>query len=509
MIPFMLKLRRSFSMRSTLARIRVGLVCLAGFGWLATPLSAALPHVELVGPGVFAAGFADRYGSANCGWVALSDQTMLIDLPHGVGIPEFLAEVEKTTGKPVRSLIRTHIDESDQESVDALVKRGVRLLGSLSERTSIPDAGWSIDILPYGKVTGGAAAAVLIPKARVLFAGPAAVNGPRAKLPGSDITGWIAALTALQKHSIDRVVPGFGSWGKPSILERQRLLFAELRRQVAHNVAMGIPLGKFEKAILIPAQFFDWMPYDTPTVEDIRWVHRELTVPQAPYYGQPPSKSDSQPHALVLISDGPHEPEHIELGLRPVFEATGVIPHFLFDFRGLTAENLKHVSLLVVQRDGYIFPEGKGVGWMTDEQQRAVVQFVEGGGAFLNLHNAMGLYPDDGAYLRLVGGRYIGHGPLERFRTEVVDPQHPVTRGVTDFFCADEQHTPPFETNKVHLLLRNRSDDGKVVAAAGWAYEPGRGRLCHLANGHTRDALNHPMFQRLMRNAVLWCLRKD
>jgi hypothetical protein len=137
-----------------------------------------------------------------------------------------------------------------------------------------------------------------------------------------------------------------------------------------------------------------------------------------------------------------------------------------------------------------------------------VVQFVEGGGGFLNLHNAMGLYPADGPYLKLVGGRYIGHGPLERFRVEVVDRDHPVTRGVRDFSVADEQHTPPFDKAKVHLLLQNRDDDGKV-AAAGWVYEPGRGRLCHLANGHTREALLHPMSQLLMRNAVNWCLRRE
>ena len=145
---------------------------------------------------------------------------------------------------------------------------------------------------------------------------------------------------------------------------------------------------------------------------------------------------------------------------------------------------------------------------MTPEQERAVVEFVEGGGAFLNLHNSMGLYPPDGPYLNLVGGRYIGHGPLERFRVEVVDPDHAVTRGVSDFSVADEQHTPPYDADKVHLLLRNRSDDGKV-AAAGWAYEPGKGRLCHLANGHTRESLLHPMYQRLMRNAVNWCLRRE
>jgi len=145
---------------------------------------------------------------------------------------------------------------------------------------------------------------------------------------------------------------------------------------------------------------------------------------------------------------------------------------------------------------------------MTGPQQQAVVRFVTNGGGLLNLHNSMGIYPDDGPYLKLIGGHYIGHGPLERFRVEVVDADHPITRGVTAFSVVDEQHTPPYDGSKVHLLLRNRSDDGKV-AAAGWAYEPGRGRLCYLANGHTRESLQHPMYRRLLQNAINWCLRRD
>ena len=41
-----------------------------------------------------------------------------------------------------------------------------------------------------------------------------------------------------------------------------------------------------EKEILIPAAFLVWMPYDTPTAEDIRSCHEELTIPAAPYHGQ-------------------------------------------------------------------------------------------------------------------------------------------------------------------------------------------------------------------------------
>jgi type 1 glutamine amidotransferase len=263
--------------------------------------------------------------------------------------------------------------------------------------------------------------------------------------------------------------------------------------------------------VRIPARDLVWMPYDTPTLDDLLHVYSELTVPIAPFGGHPPDPADARPQALVLIGDQPHEPEHIETGLGPVFEATGVVPHFTVDVRALSAANLERVKLLVILRDGLQRPsdeESSHYAWMTPEQQQAVVRFVESGGSFLNLHNSMGLYPDGGPYLKLVGGRYIGHGPLERFRVEVVDADHPVTRGVEDFWTADEQHTPPVDRD-VRLLLRNRSDDGKVVAAAGWAYEPGKGRLVHLANGHTRESLLHPTYQKLMRNAVDWCLRRE
>jgi type 1 glutamine amidotransferase len=211
----------------------------------------------------------------------------------------------------------------------------------------------------------------------------------------------------------------------------------------------------------------------------------------------------------VLIGDQPHEPGHLEEGLRPVFEATGVVPHFTVHVRALSAENLSRVQLPVIYRDGLQRPKGRAnYVWMTPEPEQAVVGFVESGGGLLNLHNAMGLYPEGGLYLRLVGGRFTGHGPRERFRVDGVDQNHPVTRGVEAFTVADEQYTPVPDLEMVHVLLRSRSDDGKT-GAAGCAYEPGRGRLCHLAPGHTREALLHPTYQRLMRNGVNWCLRRE
>jgi type 1 glutamine amidotransferase len=330
-------------------------------------------------------------------------------------------------------------------------------------------------------------------------------------LDGTDTALWLTALRLIEKLEPAHVVPAIGTWGGPELLNRQRRFLTELRRQVGYQIAQGRPMAGLAEQIFLPSDCLVWTPYGNPTAADVEHVYSELTVPAAPFNGCVPDSSDGWSHALVLIGDQPHEPGHLEEGLRPVFEATGVIPHFAVDVRALSAMNLAKVQLLVILRDGLQRP-GKEAAtffkWMTPEQEQAVVSFVEGGGGFLNLHNAMGLYPELGAYLELIGGRYIGHGPLERFRVEVVDRDHPVTYGVSEFFVADEQHTPPYDKDRVHLLLRNRSDEGKM-AAAGWVREAGRGRICHLANGHTLEALMHPMYQKLMCNAVRWCLRLE
>jgi type 1 glutamine amidotransferase len=492
-----------------------------------------LPHREEIAPGVFAAGFADRYHSSNCGWVALEDETLLIDLPRGIELAEFLKLVAATTGKPAKTLLLTHTQDGDRPILLSLRERGINRvmtspairtaliegphaldyqgLRALGDRTAIGDASTAVEFLPMDDAAGHAGGAVYLTGKRVLFAGPLVVNGPRAPLAGIDTARWADALRRLEKLDLAHVVPGIGTWGGAELLARQRKFLTELRRQVGYQIAQGRPHAGLTDRICLPEDCLVWTPYGNATAEDIEHVYSELTVPSAPFQGREPAPSDSHPHALVLIGDQPHEPGRLEEGMRPVFEATGVVPHFTVDVRSLSAKNLAKVGLLVIFRDGLQRPGADAQSyfkWMTPEQERAVVSFVEGGGGFLNLHNSLGLYPEHGPYLALVGGRFNGHGPLERFRVEVVDADHPVTRGISGFFAADEQHTPAYDEGRVHLLLRNRSDDGKP-AAAGWVREPGRGRLCHLANGHTLEALLHPMYQRLLCNGIRWCLRVE
>ena len=84
---------------------------------------------------------------------------------------------------------------------------------------------------------------------------------------------------------------------------------------------------------------------------------------------------------------------------------------------------------------------------------------------------------------------------------------HPITAGVEDFQVFDEQHMVKYYLDREHLLLRSIAPDN-TESQAGWWREVGKGRFAYLAPGHTPESLGHPMMQRLIRNAMNWCLKE-
>ena len=221
--------------------------------------------------------------------------------------------------------------------------------------------------------------------------------------------------------------------------------------------------------------------------------------------------SARRPRALALIGDRYHSPVYIRDNLAPAFVRENVPVTFIENTEALTAAALAEHQVLVILRDGMNWPDGYDkphVKWMTDAQQQAIWDFVHGGGGFLALHNAQGIYPPGGPYYKLFGGDYNGHPKPYVFTVRVENRAHPVTAGVEDFEIFDEQHTVKYFLDREHLLLRSIARDN-LASEAGWWREAGKGRFCYLAPGHTPDALGHPMMQRLIRNSLRWLTRQE
>ena len=252
--------------------------------------SPVLPHLTEVVPGVWATGFSDRHGSANCGWITLADRVVVVDLPRGLAAEPFLAEVARIAGKPPRTLVLTNLRAGDAEIVSRLMQHGIEKLittgpigatlleskaistdrlQSISATTAIGDGSTAIDVIQLDGIVGQGGAVVHLPQRRVLFAGPFVINGPQAALAGCNTARWIAALTRLNALAADCVVPGFGSWATPDPVSRQMRYLAELRRQVGFVISQGRPKEHLPNEVRVGGEFLVWAPYDAPRPDDL------------------------------------------------------------------------------------------------------------------------------------------------------------------------------------------------------------------------------------------------
>jgi type 1 glutamine amidotransferase len=138
---------------------------------------------------------------------------------------------------------------------------------------------------------------------------------------------------------------------------------------------------------------------------------------------------------------------------------------------------------------------------ITPDQEKALLDYVAGGKGFLPIHSASFCFQNSPAYIALVGAQFQKHGTGE-FTAEIVKPDHPAMAGVTPFQAWDETYVHT-KHNPDRTVLMERVD------AAGrepwtWVRTHGKGRVFYTASGHDERVWGHPMFQRLIRNAVVW-----
>ena len=245
--------------------------------------------------------------------------------------------------------------------------------------------------------------------------------------------------------------------------------------------------------------------------------------------------------AFALIGDRYHNSDYIRTGLsRTLGEGREMSIDFSDDINLLNAETLARHRLLIVFRDGMVWPQGYGSGaafpgydpqtqgtvsdppapelepkavqWITGDQGRAVRTFVENGGAALFYHNSTYITASED-FSHVHGSVTEGHPAVRPFKVEITNKEHPITRDVADFVVTDEQHYMRYDKAPEHVLAVSVNEDGHAFKELGtrceaaWAYDYGQGRVCYLAPGHTIPALWNPEYEKLQRNAARWLLR--
>ena len=259
-----------------------------------------------------------------------------------------------------------------------------------------------------------------------------------------------------------------------------------------------------------------------------------------------PGRAAKKGTAFALIGDRYHNSDYIRIGLtRTIARQLEVSIDFTDETSLLNAETLDGYKLLIVLRDGMIWPDGYGgdessnaawvatgrpklvsdppmpqqerarsQSWIKPEQGKAVRQFVEAGGAALFLHNTTHVGLTDPDFRHVLGAAYAGHPPIRTFKVKVTNPDHPITKGVRDFVVTDEQHYMTYDKDPKLLFLQTVNEDGLTyqsfgaTAPGGWSYDYGKGRVCYMSPGHMLTDLWNPEYIKLQHNAVRWVMRQ-
>lgn len=260
-------------------------------------------------------------------------------------------------------------------------------------------------------------------------------------------------------------------------------------------------------------------------------------------------RSATKATAYSLIGDRYHNSDYARTGLtRTIEKDMGVTIDFCDETKKLTAETLQGYKMLIILRDGMIWPDGypdestnagwvaggrtklisepplpatnpKPAFWMKPEQGKAVRHFVEAGGSALFLHNVTHVGLTDPDFRHVLGAAYAGHPPIRTFKVKVTNPNHPITKGVQDFVVTDEQHYMIYDKDPKYLLLETVNENGLThknegkdmgnKAPGGWAYDYGKGRVCYMSPGHLLSVLWNPEYVKLQHNAVRWLMRQE
>lgn len=151
------------------------------------------------------------------------------------------------------------------------------------------------------------------------------------------------------------------------------------------------------------------------------------------------------------------------------------------------------------------------MNWRTPgppEAARANLQrFVEGGGGLVLVHFACGTWLEWPGFVQLAGRvwnpRLRGHDPRGPFRVEVVQPDHPIMKGLASFDTDDELYTCLEGGVAIDVLAKATSKVDRKDYPMAFVFTVGRGRVFHSPLGHDVKAFG-PATRELFRRGVAW-----
>jgi len=156
---------------------------------------------------------------------------------------------------------------------------------------------------------------------------------------------------------------------------------------------------------------------------------------------------------------------------------------------------------------------------ITPEQADLFAGTVREGKPVVALHHSICAYDDWPEYYNIIGGKYfhkattvngVSYQPSSyihdlHFRVKVVNPRHPVTKGVKDFDIFDETYKDYYVEPGVTPLLT--TDEPTSTPVIGWTKKYGRAKIVVLQSGHDSPTFENQNFRQLLTQSIEWVVK--
>ena len=237
--------------------------------------------VHQIAPGVYTRiGDKDIRQPANTSWIEFRNFVVVVDANTPWGIRAALAEIRKTTSKPVRYVFDTHYHWDHTQGNSVMVDEGVTVVcsqdcanelrtkgkgewDSMSKRTdqyslapyrmeqpslefgnfmAIDDGERRLELRKMGPAHTIGDAVAFLPKEGILFTGDLCVNwrfGNNVGDRDADHVNWAKILLDMAGWDVKTVVPGHGGVGTTATLRAQSAFLSDLWTQVSAGKKAG------------------------------------------------------------------------------------------------------------------------------------------------------------------------------------------------------------------------------------------------------------------------------
>jgi cyclase len=250
------------------------------FGMALSAAAQSLPAlVHRAAPGVWYRESEDaKRIIATTGWIEFRDFVVVVDANYPWGARAVLADLRRTTAKPVRFVFDTHyhsdhafgnsvwadagatIVSSEETAAESRAKNTPAWerdagIGDLSlkpfrlvhpqltfrDRMAIDDGERRVEFIRMGPSHTRGDAVAWLPEGRILFTGDLCTTRAQNYLgdPDADLDGWVRVLNKLAEMDPAIVIAGHGRAGTADSLRGQSAFLAEIIRQVREGIAAG------------------------------------------------------------------------------------------------------------------------------------------------------------------------------------------------------------------------------------------------------------------------------